>query len=178
MELTAVRCNHCGAPLEVGDRTRFVTCKFCSSQLEVKHTGSTAFTEVVYEIADNTRQMASNLKVIELQNDLERLDRDWENNKMQYYVRGKDGSMSRPNRLVGTIVLFLMGAFGVFFAASSAEAGASGIFPLFGIGFVVIAVISAVSMFTKAGGLEEAESSYQQQRASMQRQIDVARQER
>jgi DNA-directed RNA polymerase subunit RPC12/RpoP len=178
MELTSVRCNHCGAPLEVGAQTRFVTCQFCNSQLEVKHTGSAAFTEVVQEIAGHTKQMASNLKVIELQNDLERLDREWDGQKMQYYVRGKNGTYSRPSRMIGVIMAVMMISFGLFFATTALKHNTSPIFPIFGFGFVLIAVVSFFSMFNNANGLEQAESSYEANRQALERAIETAKQER
>ncbi|MFM7607050.1 MAG: hypothetical protein ACKO8Z_17870 [Prosthecobacter sp.] len=33
METLFVSCNHCGAPLQIGKGTRFVTCQFCQSNL-------------------------------------------------------------------------------------------------------------------------------------------------
>jgi DNA-directed RNA polymerase subunit RPC12/RpoP len=58
METISVRCNHCGAPLDVGMQTHFVTCQFCNSQLEIKRTDSSVFTEEVERIARNTDKMA------------------------------------------------------------------------------------------------------------------------
>ena len=40
VKVDSVACNHCGAPLQVGSGTRFVTCAHCGSQLEVHRTGS------------------------------------------------------------------------------------------------------------------------------------------
>jgi hypothetical protein len=175
MELVSVSCNHCGAPLEVGDQTRFVTCQFCQNRLAVKHSGSATYTEVIGQIAGNTQQMASNLRVIELQNELERVDREWDSEKGRFCTTNRHGRSSKPSLAVGVVILFMVGAFGVFFAATSSQFGAPAIFPLFGIGFVVIAVICAVSMFTKASGLSEAESGYQHRRAELLKQLDEAR---
>lgn len=178
MELVSVSCSHCGAPLEVGEQTRFVTCQFCKNRLAVKHSGSAAYTEVIEQIAENTQQMASNLRVIELQNELERVDREWDSEKSRFYVTDKHGHQSKPSIAVGLVILFMMGAFGIFFAATSSQFGAPAIFPLFGIGFVVIAIISAVSMFTKASGLSVAESGYQRRRAELLSRLEAARAER
>jgi hypothetical protein len=175
MELLSVRCNHCGAPLEVGTQTKFVTCQFCQSQLEVKHTGSSTFTEVVEQIAANTAQMAGNLKVIEIQNELERLDREWNGEREQYYVTGKNGQRSKPSVLAAICAAVFIVPFGIFFAATSSQAGAPFIFPLFGIGFVVLAIVSIGSSLMKAEGLSRSESGYQTRRAELLRQLDQAR---
>lgn len=31
MRLISVNCNHCGAPLEVAEEVRFVTCAYCKT---------------------------------------------------------------------------------------------------------------------------------------------------
>ena len=67
MEMISVSCNHCGAPLKVGPNSRFVTCTFCNSRLEVKRSDSAIFTEEISRIANTTQQMAGSLEVIELQ---------------------------------------------------------------------------------------------------------------
>ena len=77
METLSVRCNHCGAPLQVSEGTRFVTCQFCKSSLEVKRTDSSVFTEEVARIADHTEKMSGSLEVITVQNEIEKLDREW-----------------------------------------------------------------------------------------------------
>ena len=175
MELQSVRCNHCGAPLEVGAQTRFVTCQFCQSQLEVKRTDSSAFTEVVQQIAQNTAQMAGNLKVIELQNEIERLDREWDGERQQYFVRGRNGRVSKPSVLSAIFGAILIVPFGLFFAVSSSKQGLPFVFPLFGIGFVVAGIFSIGSAFWKSGQLGQSESAYQNRRAELLRQLDKAR---
>ena len=134
METLSVRCNHCGAPLEVGRETRFVTCQFCNSQLEVKRTESTVFTEEIAKISQNTERMAGSLEVLELQNDLERLDREWiASNPVSF---DSDG---RPVRQTGSGGAAFGMAFAIFFAivcfgmaGAASSFGAPGIFVLAG----------------------------------------------
>lgn len=175
IEILSVRCNHCGAPLEVGTQTRFVTCQFCRSQLEVKHTASAAFTEVVQQIAESTTNMVSNLNVIELRNELRRLDREWEMKKERYYVSGESGSRSRPSS-GGAIALGIVAAIGVIFGIpillSSREAFFIKINFVVCIGFLFF---YALSIFKKLKGLERAEETYEHQRTSLLAQIDSAR---
>ncbi len=104
MTLISVSCNHCGAPLEISEETKFVTCRHCNRQLAVKHSDSSIFTEVLTQLAERTADMADDLKIIQLQNDLERLDREWEVESRQYMIRGKNGHTSRPSPLVFTAI--------------------------------------------------------------------------
>jgi uncharacterized Zn finger protein (UPF0148 family) len=174
-EILSVRCNHCGAPLEVGTQTRFVTCQFCRSQLEVKHTDSAAFTEVVQQIAESTKRMAGNLKVIELQNELERLDREWEMKKELYYVSGKYGSRSRPSP-VGAVMVGIIGlVFMSFWISTTSSIGAPSFFPIFGVIGICILIFNVVSNLNKAESLKRAEETYEHQRTSLLAQIDSAR---
>lgn len=179
METLSVRCNHCGAPLEVGEQTRFVTCKFCQSQLEVKKTESSAFTEVVQQIAENTNRMSDNLKVIELQNELERLDREWDMNKEQFYVKGKSGVPTRPSSPAGAIIAgFVAVVFVLFMVGSAVDAGAPAIFPVFGLVFIGFIIFGITSGLNKGMNLNRAESDYQQERAKIMSAIDGVRRER
>lgn len=47
MTLLSVSCNHCGAPLQITEETKFVTCLHCDHQLAVKHSDSAIFTGVI-----------------------------------------------------------------------------------------------------------------------------------
>ena len=47
-----VRCNGCGAPLEIRPGSRYVTCLHCDSQLEVHRTSNSISTEVLEHLKD------------------------------------------------------------------------------------------------------------------------------
>ena len=171
METLSVRCNHCGAPLQVAEKTRFVTCQFCQSSLEVKRTDSSVFTEEVAKIAENTGKMAESLEVITLQNEIEKLDREM---GLQ--------QVAAPTKKAGLLGGIMGTAFGIFFAVvcflmaaafSNAGAGAFTIVPA-GMGCfgLVMAVISLV------GGVnhEATRSKYQDQREALERQLAALKQ--
>lgn len=169
METLSVRCNHCGAPLQIGNGTRFVTCQFCQSNLEVKRTDSSVFTEEVAKIAENTGRMAESLEVIELQNEIERLDRE-----LGPQVAGGDTNPASKvaGGIIGVIVLIMFVAFGLFFTITSSQMGAPGIFPLFGVGFVLIGVISFGSMMARAAA---GPSDKQKRRDELVRKLETLR---
>lgn len=167
MKVTKVCCQGCGADLDISDGIRFVTCNHCGSKLEVVHDASVTHTRQLERIERTTRQMAGNLKVIELQNDLELLDREWSMQREQFLVRNKDGSTSEPGAagaMVGGIVAIVVGVVWMVFAASI---GAPGVFPLFGLVFIGFAVFSMVSASSKAQDFNSAHSDYQQRRLSL-----------
>jgi DNA-directed RNA polymerase subunit RPC12/RpoP len=177
METLSVRCNHCGAPLEVGSETRFVTCQFCNSQLEVKRTESAVFTEEIAKISENTERMAGSLEVLELQNDLERLDREWiASNPVSF---DSDG---RPVRQTGTGGAAFGMVFAIFFAvvcfgmaAAASSMGAPGIFPLVPVGMGLFAIVAAIMSLGKANDYESRRTDYERRRAAMVARLDSMR---
>src|SRR5690606_14968512 len=97
----------------------------CQARLEVVHDTTVTHTRLMEKLERNTERIAGNLKVIELQNDLERLDREWSFRKEGFMVTGKDGSRSLPSEagsmfgggvsvVVGLIVVAVGGQFGSF----------------------------------------------------------------
>jgi len=174
METLSVRCNHCGAPLQVSDATRFVTCQFCHSSLEVKRTESSIFTEEVAKIAENTGKMAESLEVIALQNEIERLDRENAPALAAAQAKPSTPGTEVAGGCVQIIGGLMLTAFGLFFAISSSQNRAPFIFPLFGGGFALIGVISLFAMLTKtsAHSAEDGKSnSYETRRAELLKKL-------
>lgn len=174
MKITKVCCQGCGADLQVDESVRYVTCNYCHARLEVVHDTSVTHTRLMEKIHESTQRMAGNLQVIELQNDLERLDREWENRKDGFMVSGKHGRHlpSTGGSIFGGVVGI---GFGIFFTANSANMGAPPIFPLFGLLFIGIGIYTMFNGTSKAGAYQAAEREFQQRRASLVRQIDAAR---
>jgi hypothetical protein len=175
MELTAVRCNHCGAPLQVGADTRFVTCKFCNTELAVKRTDNAAFTEAVAELAAKTDAMAGNLKVIELQNELERLDREWDLSREKFYVTTKAGGPQRPSPAAAIVSGVIGGIILLVWIGGALRLGAPSVFPLFGGLAMVALLVNVIRVVRRAGGLTQAEQDHQARRAELMVRIDAAR---
>jgi DNA-directed RNA polymerase subunit RPC12/RpoP len=171
METISVRCNHCGAALDVGNETRFVTCQFCNSQLEIKRTDSSVFTEEVERIARNTDKMAESMEVIKLQNEIEQLDREWSTRMAQEAPTDKEGHpISKGGAAFGM-------AFAVFFAIICF--GMALVFnmiggPLFAfvpVGMGIFAVVAGVMGFSKASTVDQSRVAYQERRDELMRKM-------
>jgi hypothetical protein len=179
METLSVRCNHCGAPLAVGTQTRFVTCQFCHSPLEVKRTDSSIFTEEVARMAGHTEKMAGSLQVIELQNEIERLDREWTSGQAVPPVRrGRPtGSRSPHNAAFGA-------AFSVFFAvvcfamASAMRSAGAGFFVVVPIGMALFALAGGFLGLIKSRSADVTQRDYQRRRAELVARLDALRKPR
>ncbi|MFO1485451.1 MAG: hypothetical protein U1F71_18965 [Verrucomicrobiaceae bacterium] len=171
METLSVRCNHCGAPLQVGEGTRYVTCQFCQSSLEVKRTDSSVFTEEVAKIAENTGKMAESLEVITVQNEIEKLDREMGIQQV--------ASSQKKGGLIGGV---MGGAFGIFFAvvcflmASGFSSAGAGVFTVVPVGMGIFGLVMAGMSVIGSVNHEAVRSKYQERRAELERQLEGLRQ--
>ncbi len=172
METLSVRCNHCGAPLQVAENTRFVTCQFCQSSLEVKRTDSSVFTEEVAKIAENTGKMAGSLEVITMQNEIEKLDREM--GLQQLPTSAKKGS-GVAGGIVGA-------AFGIFFAvvcflmASGFSSAGAGMFTIVPVGMGIFGLVMAGAALIGGVNHEADRSKYQERREELERKLEALKQ--
>ena len=72
MKLLALNCNRCGAPLEVPQKAKFITCTFCQTQLSIQRSGGAAYTEALEELGERTEQLVDDVEVLKLQGELNR----------------------------------------------------------------------------------------------------------
>lgn len=172
METVSVTCNHCGAPLDVAEDTRFVTCGFCGSRLEVHRSGGAVYSEVLERVSRQTEQIAGDVEVIRLQNELERLDREWMMERERYMVRGKHGRTSVPSATGGVIAAVVAAGFGIFWTIIASSMDAPSFFVLFGVFFVVVAIVMGAKTVGKAGAYENAHNAYQAERRVILQKID------
>lgn len=175
METLSVRCNHCGAPLEIANKTRFVTCQFCNSNLEVKRTESSVFTEEVAQIAENTGKMAESLEAIALENEIERLDREWGIERADEFIGGRQGRPpAAPVLGMAFAIFFALVCFGM--ASFSSSFGAPGIFQLVPIGMGLFALVSGMIGVTKGRQRESARAQHEQRRAEVLSRLNALKQ--
>jgi hypothetical protein len=169
MDITKVSCNSCGASLDIAPGARFVTCRYCAASLEVKRTDSAVFTEVLTRIDKRTATMAEDLGAIRREQELERLDREWELRRQSLLVRGKHGSTSEPSTFGGIFVIAFGLIAGIAWMAFAASMHGSGAFPLFGLLFIGAAVASGVTMLSKASRLDSERREYEIRRNQLLR---------
>lgn len=172
MQITKVCCQGCGASLEIDESIRFLTCNYCHARLEVVHDTSTTHTKLLEALDQRTESMARDIRVLKLENELERLDRDWEATRQAMLVRGKHGSVSEPsatNATFGGVITIVAGlAWMIFTAASPAPA----IFPMFGLVIVAVGIYGMISGNGKASEFEGLRSRYQMRRGQLISQIE------
>lgn len=173
MKLETLRCNHCGGPIEVPDSANFVTCNHCNSQLAIRRTDSTTFTEELGEIKSNQKQMMEQLAQIERQNRLEQIDREWERERENYMITNKHGRKSEPSEASAVLGAMIAMAFGIFWMIFTfslmkdhpSPGGLWSFFPLFGLIPIAGGVGMAIYVYSKAKAYREAQRQYQLRRA-------------
>jgi hypothetical protein len=177
MEAISVTCNHCGAPLEVGETARFVTCLYCKSQLEIKRTESAVYTEVLERIDDRTEKIAEDVSAIRRAQEIENLDREWSMRRETFYTTNKRGERSLPSvagSLVGAAITVPFGIFWTIMASNIGGhmGGPGAFFPLFGVLFVVVGIGMAISGVSKANQYRREEDDYNRRRDELTRDYD------
>lgn len=176
--VTKVCCQGCGADLEVNEAVRFVTCNFCGSRLEVVHDTTTTHTRLLDAIHRTTTEMAGNLRVIELQNDLELLDRNWDRYREACLSRGKDGELAEPNLAMAQVIgvgSFVLGGLILLFCLFNWNGGKAAYGLIWVTGFVVFGTYHLTMGSEKARSFEGAKLSYSMRRAALLRAIQEAR---
>lgn len=178
MRLEKLTCNCCGAPIEVPSLTNFVTCNHCSTQLTVKRTENATFTQKLDQLSEKTEQLSAQVAQLSSHSDLAALDREWELERENYMVSGKNGHRHLPTELGavgGGIMITLFGCFWTAMAfgitSSAPDFGpfsvAKVMFPLFGVIFVLGGIGSSVWSFRKAGDFREAQRRYERRRQEL-----------
>lgn len=167
MKVTKVCCQGCGADLQIDETIRFVTCNYCNARLEVVHDETVTHTRQLDKIERTTAQIAGNLKVIELQNDLERLDREWDNQRNGMLVRGKNGQVAEPSAFASVSGGIVAIVFGVVWLGMASSLGAPVFLPLFGLVFIGIAIVMMVTGTAKAAAYQKQQGIYEIRRSQL-----------
>ena len=174
METQAISCNHCGAPLQVQATTRFVTCGHCGSNLRIERSKDAIFTEVLEDLRTTQSEMAADLETLRLQNELERIDREWERESRRYEIVSENGRRSTPG--TGSSIAAVLGGgaavvFVIFWIKMSAEMGAPAVFPLFGIAMLIAVVFGILRTLGKSNAYAEAERKHLKKRRQLLAQL-------
>ncbi len=167
-KIVKLACQGCGSDLTLNEDVRFVTCNFCGSKLEVVHDQSVTHTRLLENIAGD-------LKVIQAQNELEQLDREWAQRREGFMVQDKDGHRSIPH----TGISVAMGGFavvaGIVWMIAASAMGAPSIFVMFGLVFIGVAIVGAITSAKKAGGYQSAKAAHDARRSELLRKIESAK---
>ncbi len=161
MKLRAITCEQCSAPLEVPAKATSAKCGYCNSVLHLDQPQSQSL--------KSSGTDSGNLETIRLQNELERLDREWMMQRQSFMIKGKDGEMSIPD----TTMIFAS-SFGIVFAGFWTLATLF-IFPPFALfgGFMIFMIITQTAKAKeKMPQYKIAHSQYRRKRQEILSQLN------
>ena len=167
MDLERLTCSSCGAALQVPEGVDLVNCRHCGSSLKIRRTDSVVFTEMLQSVKEQADRLEQTTEQLQVQYEMDQLDRDWERESAQLMVRGKYGHTSRPSKF-GAVLIGSMGtAFGIFWTGQVASHSGPKPLVAFGMIFVLLAIGSSISMFVKAIQYERQQEYYESRRREL-----------
>ena len=126
------------------------------------------------------QHLSSQLAEVKYQNELTRIDREWEMERQQYMVRDRYGARYVPTAGLGIGTAVVGGLFGIIWTVvaanltSNAPGGGSGIvevlFPLFGVLFTGAAIGYGLYAATTAQQYKRAYEAYKARRDAVRRE--------
>ena len=177
MKLEKVVCNSCAAPLEIPESANFIRCNHCSTQLAVRRNQNITFTEQMEELADRaeelsdrTAELSEQVESLRIQNEIASLDREWEQERRTYMVRGKHGHQHIPSELGSIAGGIIAVVFGIFWTSQAAQMAGGG-FAAFGVLFILVGIGTSIYGFVKAGRYREAKERYSRRRRELESQL-------
>ena len=97
VKITRIACQQCGADLDVSADIRFVTCRYCSSRLEIVHEPTVAYSKQLEDLAARTEEVERELRMLRLHRELDALDESWESFRRAVSSRSRDGRLVEPD---------------------------------------------------------------------------------
>jgi uncharacterized membrane protein len=185
MSFETLNCNECGALIQVPTVARYVTCNRCGAHLAVQRTGISTYTEAAPLPARQSdahdpawREMSGRLEQLEYQNELARIDREWDMEREQYMITSRYGRRYVPSAAAAVVMGVVIVGFGVFWTAMAfgmaSNFGGDGFamfFPLFWVVFIVAGIGVSIYQFTKAQRYQAAYNDYQRRRDVARRRL-------
>ena len=118
------------------------------------------------------QHLSEQLAEVRYQNELARVDREWEIERQRFYITGRYGARYLPTTGMGIGIATVGGIFGLFWTimavsitGSGPDPGAFGVakvvFPLFGVLFIVGAIAYGIYCYSRAQEYKKALAEYQ-----------------
>jgi hypothetical protein len=122
--------------------------------------------------------LTEQLAEVRYQNELARIDREWEIEREQYMMTDKYGNRQVPTPGMSLVMAVVIGIFGIGWTIMAFSITSSGpqeggfevfscLFPLFGIVFTCVGIGVGINAYAKAQKYQEALAAYQRRRAQV-----------
>ncbi|MGB6221154.1 hypothetical protein [Haloferula sp.] len=98
IKVTKVACQSCGANLTIDESIRFVTCGYCSAQLEIVHDPSAVYSKTLDDVVKRQDAVEDELRVLRLEKSLQRIEQEWENFRIRVSSKSENGTIVEPGK--------------------------------------------------------------------------------
>jgi len=122
------------------------------------------------DIERKTDHLIDEVARLKLQNELARIDREWDSQRESFMVTGKDGHRSLPSKTGAIFAMVVAGGFGTFFTIF-AGAMSGGLMVPFGLIFIGVGLFAGFNMLHKADKYERAKKRYDHSRSDLLEQL-------
>ena len=179
--IESLNCSSCGAPLDVSVAANFIKCHYCQSQLLIRRSGQTTFTEVAQRIEETSQRieetsqtLQGNVESLSRNQTVADLDRQWSIEREEFYISGEGGHRTLPTErtaFISGVMAAVFGSFWTIMAFSITRNSPFGIiatlFPLFGLFFIGFGVFTSSHAYRKAKDFNVAHAQYKKQRQEL-----------
>ena len=145
----SLKCNNCGANLTVSDQIKYFRCASCGSSLELREEGNIYYTHILEELKSDVSNIKDHTQGILIEQQILRLDRDWENLSPQL---PKVSEVETMFTTIFIIIVMLMGIIAVSLSKS---------YPEWAIIILIVGVLALLIIFYNASYLFNQPSDYE-----------------
>ena len=131
----------------------------------------TFISERTERIAEHSERIAEDVDVIRIQNEIERLDREWVMSREKFMVRGKDGEMSVPSKTGSIIAGIICTVLAILWIARASLTGEAMPGLWIGVLFIATGLFTVVRGATAASAYETSRRSYEANRGRLMRKL-------
>jgi hypothetical protein len=177
MEGPALNCQKCGLALDVVYGLPFATCGRCGTRMELVSLQDSAHAKEVEDLKQENARLKVEIEASRLQNQLQRLQSDWQLKRPLLMVRGKRGVRYEPTIMQGVLTGVLCVGMGIVWFVITAEfrspEGEPLPFRYFGILPMIVGIVQAIHIIRKTHTFERARASYVAECAELQGRLSA-----
>jgi len=128
-------------------------------------------TESVPEASDSGA-LHREVEQLKIQNEMIRLDQDWEKQRDNLMLVGKGGGRTIPSRERSGMATIIISIMGLLTLGLSAAVPHAGLLSFCGIGLIIMGIMAGISGASRADKYQKASDQYEQCRSELQAQLD------
>ena len=173
VKVTKVACQSCGANLSLDESIRFVTCGYCSAQLEIVHDSSTIHSKILEDVVKRQDAVESELRILRLEKKIQRLETEWDNYRQRTCSKDNHGNLVEPSKAAPALMGALAWISGLSIIVSS---GSNQLWPglILGLAILIISYLFTDRGIRRAKEFASMRTSYLQKLTQLKGELSSA----